>query len=503
MRHGSLICVLFGLAACPAGGGALGDQCGRHGDCSRELQCISSTCVPRCQRAPECGDGYSCDEYGICIPATGQNGDACVSEVDCVAGLSCQIQSEAIDEGGFLLASCTGENAGRPAASTCLTDGDCRNGTCDLGHCVDLCNVDRDCGAGTLCTEVPRVASGGNLYRGCLQSKGALHWTIPVQGTSADVMVPVPMIARSLSVLFTITDPTQVVGATHVTTPNGAQILEPTLDYYSNLNVRHRLEFGQSVLALPVVPDEPGERYKLQTGVYRMTVASKRVGIGAKLLPGTATPTMTAVIKVDDGATLDLHFYFLNFDEHPCAAAFGGKLDAETAKDATFFKEEFLNQGLKPILNAGGIAVGAQTYTDLRNHPDLDGLDVQNLTSLLALGEHHVGINVFFVRTLSPVGLQAAGPNPGPAGLANTPLSGIVIGLDTLCYRSWTQLARLTAHEIARYMGLYNNVDLAGHTDPLFDTDESSNNLMFYSELGGHSISEAQLAVLRKNAVLR
>jgi hypothetical protein len=260
------------------------------------------------------------------------------------------------------------------------------------------------------------------------------------------------------------------------------------------------------VLALPVVPDEPGERYKLQTGVYKLSVESQRIGAGGVVLAGTATPSLTAVIKVDDNATLDLHFYFLNFDDHPCAAAFGGKLDAETAKEAAFFKEDFLSQGLKPILNAGGIALGAQTYTDLRNHPDLDGLDVQNLTSLLSLGDHAVGINIFFVRTLSPVGLQASGPNPGPAGLANTKLSGIVIGLDTLCYRNWTQLARLTAHEIGRYMGLYDNVAADGiptHVDPLDDTDMTPNNLMFYSELGGHFISEKQLAILRKNAVLR
>ena len=504
MRLGSLICVLLTLAGCPGGGGSLGDRCGHNADCKDDYQCVANTCVLPCQRAPECGDGYRCDDEGFCIAATGEQGDACSSEVDCVAGLSCKIEGNAVNEDGYLLASCSDENAGRPAGLTCSMDAECRNGTCDLGHCVDLCSVDRDCGAGTKCTDIPRVASDGMLYRGCLQSKGALRWTIPVQGASDDVLLPVPQIARSLSVYFNITDPTQKVGATHITTPNGTQILEPSLDYYANVNVRHRLEFGQSVLGLPVAPDEPGERYKLQTGVYKLTVASKRVAFGDRLLPGTATPAMTAVIKVDDNNTLDLHFYFLNFDEHPCANAFNGRLDAQTAQIAPFFQDEFLIQGIKPILAAGGIQLGAQTYTDLRNHPDLDALDVSNLTSLLALGEHSVGINVFFVRTLSPVGLQAAGPNPGPAGLAKTKLSGIVIGLDTLCYRSWGQLARLTTREIARYMGLYENVEVdPTHLDPLDDTDASSSNLMFYSELGGRIISPKQLEILRKSAVLR
>ena len=42
----------------------------------------------------------------------------------------------------------------------------------------------------------------------------------------------------------------------------------------------------------------------------------------------------------------------------------------------------------------------------------------------------------------------------------------------------------MTAHELARYMGLYNNVEL-GHPDeldPIDDSDATENNLMFYSE---------------------
>jgi hypothetical protein len=111
---------------------------------------------------------------------------------------------------------------------------------------------------------------------------------------------------------------------------------------------------------------------------------------------------------------------------------------------------------------------------------------------------------VFFVRTLSPVGLQAISPNPGPAGLANTRQSGVVIGLDTLCYRSWPQLARLTAHELARYMGLYNNIELdPAHVDPIADSDMSISNLMFYSELGGVFLSDGQREILSRSPVLR
>ena len=40
-----------------------------------------------------------------------------------------------------------------------------------------------------------------------------------------------------------------------------------------------------------------------------------------------------------------------------------------------------------------------------------------------------------------------------PPGRAGTPASGVAIAMDTLCYRDWAKLARITAHEIAREFG--------------------------------------------------
>lgn len=511
MRLRTLISLaVVALTGCPGGNGAIGDQCSRHGDCSSELQCLANTCEPRCIRATECGDGYSCSESGVCVPATGEPGDACVSETECVAGLSCQIGSSATAASGNLVASCVAENSGRPAGAPCSKDGDCRNGTCELGHCIDLCATTRDCGPGTACTQLPRVDAGGHMFGGCLQDSGALTWSIPISGPSSDVVLPIPQGARSVSVLFSVEDQNQKVGATDLIAPSGVQLLSPTLqfDYYTNPYVRHRPEFGQSVLAMPSTP-----AHDLQAGIYRVGVRSLRPRVDpmdvTKTIDtlGTATPSMTAVLKLGSSRTLDLHFYFLNLDDHPCAAAFGGKLDAATAETAPFFKEQFLAT-LSTIFAPAVSINSAVTYEDLRDHPDLDGLDLDNAPSLLALGKHSTGINVFFVRTLSPVGLQAIGPNPGPAGLSGTRMSGIVIGLDTLCYRSWTQLARLTAHELSRYMGLYRNVEQDPvqpsqlHIDPIGDSDMSSTNLMFYSELGGTDLSAGQADILSRSAVL-
>jgi hypothetical protein len=492
--------LLLAAGGCPGNNASLGDPCGGPGDCGGSLQCLAHVCAPRCQRAPDCGDGYSCEPSGQCQPATGQLGDACTSQVDCSAGLACQLGSAAgggSAGGGALAGSCVAQAVGRPAGAECGSDGDCRNWTCALGHCVDLCRDTRDCAAGQSCAQVPRVEAAGAMFGGCLQSHGALRWNLPVSDPlDENVKLPVPDVARSVAVTFAVQDPTQSVGATRVVSPSGTLLVGATGNYYTDL-VRHQPELGQSTLEMPSSPDVP-----LQPGVYTMTVASLR---GPE--QGTATPTATAVIKLDTSVLLDLHFYFLNLDDHPCSDAFGGTLDASIAQTSSFFQDDFLAQ-LSMVFAHGGIALGTTTYEDLRDHPDLDGLDVSNAGALLALGAHDGGINVFFVRTLSPVGLQAFGPNPGPAGLGGTPQSGIVIGVDTLCYRSWPELARLAAHELARYMGLYDNVEIdygldMTHVDPIGDSDTSSSNLMFYSELGGGDLSAGQRDVLARSPVLR
>ncbi len=504
------------LAGCPGGGGGLGDACSDRSDCGSELQCVATVCTSLCQRAPECGDGYACDPDGRCRIATGQVGDACTSEVDCAPGLSCQLDNT-VDNAGQLLASCTAQNVGLPANATCDADSACRNGTCALGRCVDLCDQTRDCGAGNNCMGIPLVHSppqptDGALFEGCLPSSGSVTWSIPVLGPATEILLPVPGGARSATVVFRVDDVAQIVGASQVVAPSDVTpsyvkpcTPGPACDeslartQYFSQRLRHLPEPGQSVLQIPSGPSTP-----LETGAYRIRVSSFRANGTA----GSAIPHVTAVMKMDTAVILDLHFYFLDLGDHPCQGSFADqRLEASTAKTASYFQTDYLNE-LLSIFAGGGVSLGATTYEDVTNHPDLDGLAVADVGSLLSLGAHGSGINVFFVRTLSPVGLQAFGPNPGPAGLGGTRQSGVIVGVDTLCYRSWTQLARLTAHEVARYMGLYHNVELevgqhATWRDPIDDSDDSRNNLMFFSELGGIDLSAGQRTILTKSAVLR
>ncbi|MFT3695225.1 MAG: hypothetical protein QM831_18985 [Kofleriaceae bacterium] len=503
MRHGSLLLAVCALLMGCSGAG-LGDACGGTDDCGANLQCLSNVCVARCVRAPDCGDGYSCDTDGICHAATGGDGDACTSETQCEEGYACRLSATTSTDGS-LGATCSKVTGGHPAGAACALDDDCANHTCALGRCVDLCDHTLDCGVGMACTVIPRIESDNAMFQGCLQSTGSLAWTIPIHGSSDTVKLPVPASARSIAVTMRVDDPNQMVGVTKLTAPDGTPLLQYGDDPYAD-KVRHLPLLGQSVLALPSSPDtliDPSTK-ALVPGGYTMTVSSLKPPFDPTSV-GTATPVVTAVAKLDASVILDLHFYFLDFTDHPCNAQFGAfqTLDATTAAQQSFFQSEYIGQ-LRTIFSSGGVALGTLTYKDLPDHHDLDGLDLTNAGDLLQLGEWAGGVNVFFVRTISPGGIQAFGPNPGPAGIAGTSQSGVIVSLESLCYSDWKDIARITAREVARYMGLYNNVEIdATQRDPIMDSDDSSSNLMFYSELGGIDLSDGQHQILNRSPVLR
>ena len=147
---------------------------------------------------------------------------------------------------------------------------------------------------------------------------------------------------------------------------------------------------------MPSSPDAP-----LQAGVYD---DAGRVADGSTGEPGTATPTATAVIKLDTSVILDLHFYFLNFDEHPCSRSFGGQLDATTASTQPFFQNDY-SSALRSVFAQRAASRSARSRTrTCAIIPTSTASTSRTHRSLLALGAHEVGINVFFVRTLSPVG---------------------------------------------------------------------------------------------------
>jgi len=558
MRRDLLPCfaMLAVLAGCPGGGNGIGDSCGGNDDCGSSLQCLKSRCVPRCERAPQCGDGYSCTD-GLCIAAHGQSGDDCKSEVDCVAGLSCQINGAEVDSENRLVASCSDQHPnGHPAAAECDSDASCRNGTCELGRCVDLCRDTSDCVAGSACMTIPRVAVNGTLFSGCLPENSTLTWKIPVTSPSAEVLLPIPTSGFSAELVMTVGDPGQKVGAQSVLDPCGCTTYTVPCPFLSGPNdpqsctdivaadqfysqppagggtggsavtggvnnicgqpimcndggpvvnhIRHLPALGRSVLLMPSI----ASRGELKPGAYQIEVSS----FWPDNSPGSAIPRVTAVVRIGTGQELDLHFFFLDLSDHPCAVrTANATLDATTAQTADFFQRRYLDP-LRTLFASAGLRVVAASYEDITDRHALDGIDVADVGALLALGRYPHGINVFFVRSLSPIGTEVFSPSPGPAGLGGTPESGIVIALDTLCYRDWPAMAQLTAHALGRYMGLYHNVEPRDPKQPpgappwqdlLPDSDLTEANLMYFSSRAGTDLSPSQRDALSWSGVLR
>ncbi len=482
------VVAVLALGGCTSGEAGVGAPCGEAGDCQPQLQCLAATCTPRCQTFVDCGDGFECTSQGECAAVSSAIGDDCRRELDCGAGQTCQLELD--DESR--VGSCQATAAGATTGSECQTDTDCRSGLCSLGRCVQLCADDADCPGATACVSIPRLSleDRAPLFLGCLQDDGIIETELGVYSPRTTLRVPVPSNARSLALIATVNDGEQSVGATEIVSPSGELLYQTprTLaGYYENV-LRYAPAAGISTLLIPNAP-----RVALETGVYRVEVSSLLEG--GEL--GTEVPNVSVVYKLGDGATLDLHFHFLNLEEHPCREALGGELDADLAQRSRAFQEEYLG-ALADIFARADIGLGELRYSDLENRPDLDGLEADDLPRLLALSGSDTGIHVFFVRSIAPAGIQAlAGGTPGPPGRSGTRASGIAIATDTLCYRSWTELARLTAHELARHMGLFRNREPDGAVDPITDSGEDANNLMYFSEFGGTELSPGQAQVLR------
>jgi hypothetical protein len=548
--------LLAALAGC-RGGAGLGETCGSSDDCDSSLQCVSGVCHAQCERAPECGDGYACVN-GRCEASHGNPGEPCQGQSDCIAGQACQINGAEVDPmTNRLLASCGPVNPqGRPTGKSCRVDEDCHGRTCELGHCVQLCRDTTDCALGTSCMTIPRVAVGGELFEGCLPMPSIVTWDIPVTSPSAQILLPIPSKAESAELVLSVDDPGQKVGVESVLNPCGCTrytvpcTFQPGADpnctellaaeqFYSQdpragtmptariaaaegaagvcgptscnstggpvfNHFRHLPELGRSVLLMPTIP-EPGE---FPYGAYQIQVSS----FWPDNSPGAAVPHVTAVVRIGTGTNLDLHFFFLDLEDHPCAAMTGNAtLSAGAAAGATFFQQDYLGE-INRVFNRAGLTVTAD-YRDITDRHALDGLDVSDLGSLFALDAAATGINVYFVRSLSPLGTEVSGPTPGPGGVGGTAGSGIAVSLDTLCYRDWPALARLTAHAIGHYMGLYHNVEppdpVQAPSDPPWrdlarDTDASNTNLMFYSAIhDGSEITVDQTYLLTRSPVLR
>jgi hypothetical protein len=481
------------LAACSGGPGAVGDACVRSAECAAALQCFEGFCTPECSNHIDCGDGYRCDDDGSCALVTSALGDPCRSEIQCGPDQVCQLDAADDDNDDELAGTCQAQPSGLAVGAACKGDLDCRSAVCALGVCSQLCDAPNDCPPSLACTDIPRLLGDDDdapLFAGCLPTRTLVD-EVAVDQPATLLRVPVPGLARSFAVVAQVDETAQLVGATRVIAPDGRLLYTTALtqeQFYAN-GLRYQPSFSVSTVMVPNTPN-----IGLQVGVYEIDVSS--------LLPiggvGTAVPDVRVVYKLDAGAGLDLHVHFLNLADHPCAGAFDtGRLDSFSAPESPQFIA-FLDR-LGQIFDGADVSIAEITYRDIHDRPDLDALAKDNLGDLLELSQAETGVNLFIVRSIAPTGVQALiGGTPAPPATPATRASGVAIAAETLCYRTWDDLARTTAHALARSMGLFHNRDPAGFGDTIADSDEGSDNLMFFSEFGGIELSAGQADVLRR-----
>jgi hypothetical protein len=494
--------VLTLLSGCPSSGHSIGETCDNTGDCRSDLQCLKNHCTPLCQSHLACGDGYTCND-GFCIETISNIGDLCSHELECGTGQACKLDPLDIDDDGQLAASCQSDQQGATTGTACTSDDDCRNYNCALGRCTELCTSNDDCPEELACMTIPRLLdNSAPTFRGCLQSTGTLHFDIPVSTPHAQIRVPVPSNAISFAMVSRVDDDMQLVGAARVESPSGDLLYATPFSpeqFYQN-PLRHQPTHAISTLIVPNTP-----LIDLETGAYIVEVGSFFEAGGT----GTAIPTVTIIYKLGPATILDLHLRFLNLIDHPCSETLEGTLDAEAAQEPGDFQDIYLFE-LHRIFHDSGLVIGDISYEDLPNQPHLDGINTSNLATLLRLSSDDQGITIYFVRSINPTGIIAlAGGNPGPPEMTRTADSGIVVSIDTLCYRSWAVVAHATAHEIGRYLGLFRNrepegTEPEGAGDPIPDSDLTENNLMYFGEeTDGITLSNGQQEILKLYPGLR
>ncbi len=489
------------LLACEPNRASIGEACDDNGDCAAHLQCLQNACSPLCDNNAECGDGFTCTPDGLCEEIISSIGESCDRELDCGPGQTCRL-ADAPDDEHQLPATCQPDQAGGVTGSPCDDDSECRNHLCSLGHCTELCTTENDCPSGMGCAVMPRTKAANVPFHGCLQEGGTLSFDFHLASPHELLSVPVPNTARSFAVVARISNEQQLVGAASVYSPSGSQLYHTPnseQEFYENA-LRHTPTQRISTLLIPNTPDVP-----LEQGVYEIEISSF---LSTNLsVTGTAVPEVSVIYKLDDADRLDLHLRFLNLQDHPCAQAKDlDVIDAQSAQESNSFRLNFV-EALRAIFAQANIEIGLVTYGDIPLRGDLDGLQKEDLPKLLELSDQPTGITIYFVRSITPAGIQAiAGGTPGPPRQPGTAASGIAVSYDTLCYRGWQDVARATAHEIGRYMGLYRNRQPdpdALWPDPIKDSPADTDNLMFYGEFGGRKLSEGQGAVLRLNPGLR
>jgi len=147
-----------------------------------------------------------------------------------------------------------------------------------------------------------------------------------------------------------------------------------------------------------------------------------------------------------------------------------------------------VKQYMNDIFSQAGVTVGSMTVSFV-DDPDATQLSTQSglqaffeKVSLATAGRTDVGINCFLAPNLPSGILGMDGAIPGPAFIHGTPASGIIAQIQSYGFAATGYgvhetdqrfLAKILAHEIGHYLGLFHTSESGGNThDPLDDTPE-------------------------------
>jgi len=455
--------------------------------------------APECQERRDCEDGFACVS-GVCEIVRSTVGDRCVREADCGPGQTCAAtgyDGDADGDADTLAPSCQ-LAIGRATGAACDANDQCASIACSLGHCAELCLADLDCRGGSACVGVPYMFSprAVDQFGGCMPAAGVLAVDLPVDDSGL-VHVPVPTHALSMTLVTAVGDPSMLVGMTRLVSPSGT-LLWNTPAATDAIAIEQPLRYTPSTETSSVMLPSSSEA-PLEPGVYRAHVAAWQPN--AQL--ARVLPRVHAIFRLGvEGRTLDLNFHFMNLSEHACLGE--RTLSAKRVVDKQSpWQAEFL-PAWRAAFAPAGLTLGAMTFDDQVERPELDAVRPDELGKLFALGVRgRAALDVYVVRSIYPLGsLAAVGGTPGPLEHRTTH-SGIVISADALCVLGWDDFGRIAAHAAARYLGLYESVDVDGRHDPLVSTGDTANNIVYFRLGSSPELTDEQAAILRTNPVLR
>lgn len=297
-------------------------------------------------------------------------------------------------------------------------------------------------------------------------------------GSGADVPFEAPTDAYSALITCGPYGYDTLATAESITDPTGAMIY----DYNDEQGTAMRVATTDDLLPV-LIPESPD--LDIAAGNYTI-----RVFVSAD---SPTTISCSALYRIQEptaGQMVDMHFVFVGVDgEVP-------DLNGTAAVDNALLNETLTRVGQ---LWAGfGLSVGTVTYEDfagdVETYNSVDGAkEFGDLLRTNTSDERQV--TIFMVSAITDddgatILGQAAGP-PGAPATGGTSKSGAVVTVGYLADGDTDTEARIIAHEVAHFMGLFHPTekDGSGH-DPLSDTpecttDTDGNGVYSTNECGG------------------